>query len=108
MSANSLTIAIFISLCVFSITFAASATLIEEALKVPARTTLPYNLSKISKVLSLDAETILVMLLKVFTWSPGLTLSGLYPPEKIRIKLKTRALFKQRDTNIFCAAREYS
>ncbi len=77
MRASSLIIAIFISLWVFSMTFAASATFIEDALWVPARTTLRYNASTISKVSLLDPETILVILLNERSRSPGLILSGL-------------------------------
>ena len=40
---NTINNAIFTSRCVFSITFAASATDIEEALKVPASIIRPYN-----------------------------------------------------------------
>ena len=78
-TAKSLINAILTSLCVFSITLAASATEIDEALNVPADIILPYNWSIKFKICLLDPETTFFILVIVCFISPGLILSGLYP-----------------------------
>src|SRR5690606_21675144 len=73
---SSLTKAILMSLWEFSITLAASATFIQEALKVPAVITLLYNWSTYSATSSVDPEVTLRILATVCSLSPGLILSG--------------------------------
>ena len=68
----------FISLCVFSITFADSAILIEEHLIIFALIILWYNFFTFKSVFVLSADTSLGMLVKVYFLSPGLILSGEY------------------------------
>ena len=63
----------------FSINFAASATLILDALCVPASIIDSYSSATISRISSDDAETIFTVFVRVLTLSPGLILSGLYP-----------------------------
>ena len=81
-NANSLTNAILISLCVFSITFAASAVLIDAALKTPAFIILLYTFAIISRESLSHPETTLTIFSIVCTLSPGFILSGLYPTLK--------------------------
>ena len=72
----------FTSLCMFSVTFAASATFIEGATWIPASIIEKYIKETISKANSFEAETIFFIFSIVFTLSPGTILSGLYPVEK--------------------------
>ena len=91
---NSLIKAIFKSLWVFSITFAASATLILGVKYVPAEIIHLYKLS-ISLAISLvEPLVIFVILLSVFTLSPGLILSGLYPQKKSILNFNWEAFSK--------------
>lgn len=80
---NSFTRAIFKSRCVFSITFAASATLIELALCVPAVMMLAYKESTISAISGVLPLVIFLIFVSVFTLSPGLIRSGLYPAKSL-------------------------
>ena len=75
--ANSFIKAILTSLCVFSITFAASATLIEGALYVPTLIIFLYKLSTITAIFSVDPLVTLTTLCKLYFSAPGLILSGL-------------------------------
>ena len=68
---------ILISLWVFSITFAASATLISETLYVPAFIILLYILSILLVMDDVEPEIIFIIFVKVLFLSPGLILSGL-------------------------------
>ena len=77
--ANSLTKAILISLWEFSITFAASAILIEGAKYVPASIIELYNLSIINAEYLFDPDVIFKIFVRVLFLSPGLILSGEYP-----------------------------
>jgi hypothetical protein len=56
--------------------FDASATLIEEALCVPAVMILAYKASTVSATSGVEPEVTFLILVKVFTLSPGLILSG--------------------------------
>ena len=69
---SSLIKAMFKSRCVF-ITFAASATLIDEAGKVPADIMLLYRSSISLAVSCVEPLVIFLILVRVFTLSPGLT-----------------------------------
>jgi hypothetical protein len=69
---------IFMSLCVFSIIFAASATLIEDASYTHACIIDLYVSEIICNVLASIPDTIFTIFSKVFTLSPGFILSGLY------------------------------
>ena len=61
----------------FSITFAASAILIELTLCVPAIIIFLYILSIFEEISEVDPEVIFTILDKVLFLSPGLILSGL-------------------------------
>lgn len=61
----------------FSITFAASATLILEALCVPAVIILAYTVSTVFAISGVLPLVIFLILVKVLTLSPGLIRSGL-------------------------------
>ena len=74
---NSLIKAILISLCVFSIILAASATLIFSALYVPAEIIFLYKLFIILVTFGVEPDIILQTFLIVCFLSPGLILSGL-------------------------------
>ena len=77
--ASSLMRAIFTSLCVFSIIFAASAILILAALCVPATIICWYKLSISIATSGVDPEVIFLIFLNLCFLSPGLILSGEYP-----------------------------
>jgi hypothetical protein len=68
--------AILMSRCEFSITLAASATLIDSALCTPASTTNSYTLAIISRDSSSIPDTTLTIVSSLCTLSPGLILSG--------------------------------
>ena len=57
----------------------ASATLILAALKVPAVIIELYNLSTNLATFGFDPDVTFLMVVKVFTLSPGTILSGEYP-----------------------------
>ena len=77
--ASSLISAIFRSLCVFSITLAASATFILFALCVPATMISLYNSSTSVAISGVEpAVTFLILTILCFL-SPGLIRSGEYP-----------------------------
>ncbi|MNP64297.1 hypothetical protein D3C76_1597810 [compost metagenome] len=76
-SASSFMRAMFKSRWVFSITLAASATLIDAALYTPAVTTELYTSATISRVAASCPETTFLILVKVCSLSPGLMRSGL-------------------------------
>ena len=76
-SENSFIKAIFTSRWIFSITFAASATLIDSALYVPAFIIDWYILSIIFKLWWFEPETIFLIFVKLWFLSPGLIRSGL-------------------------------
>ena len=76
-SASSLTSAMLTSRWVFSITLAASATLIELALWVPAEIIEPYSASTKSATSGVEPEVTLRMLVTRCSLSPGLMRSGL-------------------------------
>ena len=67
----------FKSRCVFSITFAASATLMLGALWVPAIMISLYNLSTRSAASGVEPDVIFLMFVSVYFLSPGLIRSGL-------------------------------
>ena len=71
--------AILISRCEFSITLAASATLILSALCTPASTTSSYVAEIASNDSASIPETILVIVSNRWILSPGLIRSGEYP-----------------------------
>ena len=73
---SSLINAIFISLWVFSITLADSATLILGALNVPALIIDLYNKLILFAIFGLDPEITFFIFVKVCFESPGLILSG--------------------------------
>ena len=75
--ANSFISAIFRSLCVFSITFAASATWMLSAINVPAGIIDLYNKLIILVECLFDPETTFLIVFNVCFLSPGLILSGL-------------------------------
>ena len=77
--ASSLISAIFKSLCVFSITLAASATLILLALCVPATIISLYNSSTSKAISGVDPAVTFLMSTNVCFLSPGLIRSGEYP-----------------------------
>ena len=85
---SSLVKAIFMSLWVFSATFAASATLMLSALYVPASMIDLYNLSTISATSGVEPLVILHIFVRVFILSPGTILSGLYPQKKSSLNLR--------------------
>jgi hypothetical protein len=64
------------SRCVFSMTFAASATLIDVARCTPAVTTEPYTRATRSSVSSFWPETTFMIFSNVCSLSPGLMRSG--------------------------------
>ena len=72
----------FKSLWVFSITLAASATLIFSALYVPALITSLYKESIIFATFGLDPEVILQIDFNLCKLLPGFILSGEYPQKK--------------------------
>ena len=76
------------SLCAFSITFAASATLILDALYVPALIIEPYILSIISATSSVEPEVIFRIVVSLFFLSPGFMRSGEYPQKKSLLKIR--------------------
>ena len=76
---NSFINAIFTSLWIFSVTFAASATLIDDASWIPASIIEEYIKDIIFKVSWFEAETTFFIFSIVLTLSPGTILSGLYP-----------------------------
>jgi len=78
-TASSFTKAILISRCEFSITLAASATLMDDARCVPAVTTFLYNSSTFLPTSGVDPAVTFLMVVKVCTLSPGLIRSGEYP-----------------------------
>ena len=79
MIASSFTKAIFMSLCEFSITFAASATFIVGARWVPAVIILAYSSSTFLPISGVLPEVTFSIFVTVCSLSPGLILSGLYP-----------------------------
>ena len=68
--------AILMSRCEFSITFAASATLIEGARCVPASMIDLYNSSTFFAISGVDPEVTFLIFETVCSLSPGLILSG--------------------------------
>ncbi len=76
MIASSFISAMLRSRCVFSMTLAASATLMEDARCTPAVTTLPYICATRSSVSGVSPETTFVILVSVRSRSPGLMRSG--------------------------------
>ena len=76
---SSFTKAIFRSLCVFSITFAASAIYILSVTKIPALIIFLYNLAIRSVAYLFEPLTILTILVSFRFDFPGLILSGEYP-----------------------------
>ena len=77
-----------ISLCAFSITLAASATLMLLALNNLFLLILPYIFFNRLTVLELEPEIILVILFIVCVLSPGFILSGEYPIKKFLLRVK--------------------
>ena len=77
--ASSFTKAILISLCEFSITFEASATLMVGAKCVPAVMTDLYKASTFSPTSDVDPEVTFNIFSTVCSLSPGLILYGEYP-----------------------------
>jgi len=73
---------IFISLCVFSITFDASATFIFGALCVHAFIITLYIATNLSAISLVEPETTFIIFSTVCTLSPGLILSGEYHKKK--------------------------
>ena len=80
--------AIFTSLWMFSVTFAASATLIDGASWIPASIIEEYIKDMIFKVYLFEAEKTFFIFSIVLTLSPGTILSGLYPVENSLLKIK--------------------
>ena len=76
----------FKSRCAFSIALLASATLMLAALKVPAEIIDLYKLSINLAISGFDPEVTFLILVNVFTLSPGLILSGEYPQKKSLLK----------------------
>ena len=70
------------SLCEFSITLAASATLIVGAKCVPAVIILLYNASTFSPISGVEPEVTFKIFSTVCSLSPGLIRSGEYPAKK--------------------------
>jgi len=81
-NASSFTNEILTSRWAFSIIFEASATLMLGALCVPAVMMEEYNLSTRSAISGVEPDVTFLMLISVFTLSPGLIRSGLYPAKK--------------------------
>ena len=79
---NSFIKAMLTSLCVFSITFAASATLILGALCVPAIIISEYKSSIILATFKFEPDVIFLIFEIVYFLSPGFIRSGLYPQKK--------------------------
>jgi hypothetical protein len=77
--ANSLTKEILTSRCAFSMALLASATFILAALKVPAVIIELYKSLTKLVILGVDPDITFLMVVKVFTLSPGTILSGDYP-----------------------------
>ena len=73
---------IFISLCAFSIALDASATFKLGAIWVPAVIILAYNELTICAISGVEPEVTFLILVNVFTLSPGFILSGEYPQKK--------------------------
>ena len=71
--------AIFKSLWVFSMTFAASAILILSTLYMPAFIIDEYNFETFESAFLFDPETTLTISVNFLFLSPGLILSGEYP-----------------------------
>ena len=86
---NSFTNAILISRWEFSITFAASATLILGAKWVPAVIIDLYNSSICLAELVLDPDVTFNIFSTVCFLSPGLILSGEYPTKKSVLNFKS-------------------
>ena len=78
---------------IFSVTFAASATLIDGALWTPASIIEEYKKDITFKAPSFDAETTFVIVSMVFILSPGTILSGLYPVENSLLKINPDFFF---------------
>ena len=78
-SASSFTNEIFKSRCAFSIALEASATLIEEALWVPASIMVLYNWSTSSAIETVEPDVTFLIFVSVLILSPGLIRSGEYP-----------------------------
>ena len=74
--------AMFTSRCVFSIIFAASATLIVDARCTPAVTIISYTFATRSNVSASQPETTFLIFVIVCYLSPGLIRSGEYPALK--------------------------
>jgi len=98
-NANSLIKAMFTSLCVFSITLLASATLILDALCVPATIIDLYNSSISVAISGVDPEVTFKILVTVRSLSPGLIRSGLYPQKKSLLNFKVD-IFSSSGTHI--------
>ncbi len=79
MVASSFMSAMLRSRCVFSMTLAASATLMLGAWWMPACTTAPYAAATRARDSGVSPETTLVMLSRRCSRSPGLMRSGEYP-----------------------------
>ncbi len=75
-SASSFISAMFRSRCVFSMTLAASATLMLDARCTPAVTTIEYVSATRSSVSGVSPETTFTMRVSVCSLSPGLMRSG--------------------------------
>ena len=67
------------SLCAFSMALLASATFMLAALKVPAVIIELYKSSTKEATSGVDPEVTFLIVVKVFTLSPGTILSGEYP-----------------------------
>ena len=76
MMASSFISAMLRSRCVFSMTFAASATLMLEARCTPAVMTLPYSCGDALERFGVSPETTCVIVVSVCSLSPGLMRSG--------------------------------
>src|SRR5699024_7759109 len=79
---NSFMKAILISRCAFSITFAASATLMLGARCIPASIISLYTENIVSSASSSEPDTTFTIFVNVLTLSPGFILSGEYPTLK--------------------------
>ena len=79
--------AILTSLWIFSETFAASATLIDDAWWIPASIIEEYKKDITLRASLFDADTTFVIVSMVLILSPGTILSGLYPVEKSSLKI---------------------
>ena len=84
--------AILISRWEFSITLAASATLILDTGKVPAWITDRYRASTFSAASGVEPDVTFIIFSTVCSLSPGLIRSGEYPAKKSRLKTNPEVL----------------